>query len=198
MGPGLLPGRLLIWTGLAAAASWARSRRPRPGRRPLAGRHRLEPAWGAFAAAALALNLPALRRALVMRPLAAVFRGKLPPLSRTEREALEAGTVWWDGELFGGHPDWSRLLAQPGPSLTAEEQAFLDGPVEELCGMLDDWKIVEELHDLPPEVWQFLKAKGFLGMIIPKRYGGLGFSAQAHSQVVMQDRQPQHPPPWSR
>ena len=141
--------------------------------------------WGALAAAALVLNLPALRRALVMRPLFGVLKGKLPPLSRTEREALEAGTVWWDGELFGGDPDWKKLLGQPRAALTPEEQAFLDGPVEELCGMLDDWRIVEELHDLPPEVWQFLKTRGFLGMIIPKKYGGLGFSALAHSQVII-------------
>ena len=141
--------------------------------------------WTVFAVAAIALNVPALRRALVMRPLFGLVRSKLPPLSRTEREALEAGTVWWDGELFSGRPDWAKLLAQPGASLTPEEQAFLDGPVEELCGMLDDWRIVEEFHDLPPEVWQFLKAKGFLGMIIPKRYGGLGFSALAHSQVII-------------
>jgi len=141
--------------------------------------------WGVFAALAVALNLPALRRALVMRPLLGLVRSKLPPLSRTEREALEAGTVWWDGELFGGAPDWKKLLAQPRAALTPEEQAFLDGPVEELCGMLDDWRIVEELRDLPPEVWQFLKTKGFLGMIIPKKYGGLGFSALAHSQVII-------------
>jgi len=141
--------------------------------------------WGCFALAAVALNTPALRRALVMRPLLGLVRSKLPPLSRTEREALEAGTVWWDGELFGGAPDWKKLLAQPRATLTPEEQAFLDGPVEELCGMLDDWRIVEELHDLPPEVWQFLKTKGFLGMIIPKKYGGLGFSALAHSQVII-------------
>lgn len=142
-------------------------------------------AWIVLAGAALALNLPALRRMLVMRPMLRMFRGMLPPLSRTEREALEAGTVWWDGELFGGRPDWARLLAQPGARLTPEEQAFLDGPVEELCGMLDDWRIVEELHDLPPEVWQFIRTRGFLGMIIPKQYGGLGFSALAHSQVVI-------------
>jgi len=141
--------------------------------------------WGAWAVLAVLLNVPALRLALVTGPVAKVFRSKLPPLSRTEREALEAGTVWWDGELFGGAPDWNKLLALPRPTLTPEEQAFLDGPVEELCGMLDDWRIVEELHDLPPEVWQFLKAKGFLGMIIPKQYGGLGFSALAHSQVII-------------
>ncbi|WP_306599432.1 acyl-CoA dehydrogenase [Geothrix sp. 21YS21S-2] len=142
-------------------------------------------AWAAFGAAALVLNLPPLRRALVMRPLLAVFKGKLPPLSRTEQEALEAGTVWWDGELFSGRPAWRKLLAQPAPVLTAEEQAFLDGPVEELCGMLDDWRIVEDLKDLPPEVWAFLKEKGFFGMIIPRQYGGLGFSALAHSQVII-------------
>ena len=120
-----------------------------------------------------------------MKPLLAAFRAKLPALSRTEREALEAGTVWWEGELFSGRPRWDRLLALPGPSLTPEEQAFLDGPVEELCGMLDDWRIVEELHDLPPEVWQFLRTRGFFGMIIPRQYGGLGFSALAHSQVII-------------
>jgi acyl-CoA dehydrogenase len=142
-------------------------------------------AWTAWAAAALVLNVPGLRRALVMRPLFRMFRAKLPPLSRTEREALEAGTVWWDGELFSGRPDWRKLLELPAASLTDEEQAFLDGPVEELCGMLDDWRIVEELHDLPPEVWEFLKTRGFFGMIIPKQYGGLGFSALAHSQVII-------------
>jgi acyl-CoA dehydrogenase len=109
----------------------------------------------------------------------------LPPLSRTEREALEAGTVWWDGELFTGKPDWDRLLAMPGPKLTDEEQAYLDGPVEELCRMLDDWRIVNRLRDLPPEAWSFIKEKAFFGMIIPKEFGGLGFSTLAHSQVVL-------------
>ena len=173
--------RLAVWTAAAAAAFGAlQAAAPDPWA-PGA----LWASWGAFAALALLLNLPGLRRPLVMQPLFAVFRSKLPPLSRTEREALEAGTVWWDGELFGGKPDWKKLLALPGPNLTAEEQAFLDGPVEELCGMLDDWRIVEELHDLPPEAWQFLKDKGFFGMIIPKKYGGLGFSALAHSQVII-------------
>jgi acyl-CoA dehydrogenase len=176
--------RLAVWTAAAAAALGAFQGAAAAAGAPW-GPGAAAAAWGVWVALALALNLPALRRALVTGPLAAVFRSKLPPLSRTEREALEAGTVWWDGELFGGRPDWARLLAQPPASLTPEEQAFLDGPVEELCGMLDDWRIVEEVRDLPPEVWQFLKAKGFLGMIIPKRYGGLGFSAQAHSQVVM-------------
>ena len=93
--------------------------------------------------------------------------------------------VWWDGELFSGKPDWNKLLAYRKPALTPEEQAFVDGTVEELCRMCDDWQITYELNDLPPHIWQFIKDKGFLGMIIPKQYGGLGFSALAHSQVVM-------------
>jgi len=130
------------------------------------------------------LMLPPLRRNLLSRAALALFRKKLPPISRTEQEALEAGTVGWDGELFRGRLRWKRLLAKPLPSLSSEEQAFLDGPVEELCRRVDDWKISHELHDLPPEVWAFLKAKGFFGMIIPKVYGGLEFSALAHSAVV--------------
>ena len=142
-------------------------------------------AWLLFLVAAVILNITDLRRPLLMRPLFSLFRRMLPPLSRTEREALEAGTVWWDGELFSGNPDWDKLLAEPQPELTDDEQAFFDGPVEELCRMLDDWRIVTELHDLPPDVWQFLKEKGFFGMIIPEEYGGLGFSALAHSRVIM-------------
>ena len=177
--------RLPVWTGAAALLLAAFEFVAGPARAAAAPGGPWIAAWIALAAVALVLNLPPLRRVLVMKPLFRLFRSKLPPLSRTEREALEAGTVWWDGELFSGRPDWRRLLDQPGASLTPEEQAFLDGPVEELCGMLDDWRIVEELHDLPPEVWQFLRAKGFFGMIIPKRYGGLGFSALAHSQVII-------------
>lgn len=108
----------------------------------------------------------------------------LPRLSDTERDALEAGDVWWDAELFTGSPDWQRLLDTKPATLTAEEQVFLDGPVQQLCAMLDDWKITWELGDLPPEVWEFIKANKFFGMIIPKEFGGLGFSAYAHSEVV--------------
>ncbi len=148
---------------------------------------------GLLKAATLALALTAivsvpgpLRRLLVGRPMLAVFRRILPQVSQTEREALEAGTVWWDGELFSGRPDWNKLLSYPRPRLSAAEQAFINGPLHELCEMLSDWQITHEMTDMPPQVWQFIKDQGFLGMIIPREYGGLGFSALAHSQVVMQ------------
>jgi acyl-CoA dehydrogenase len=131
------------------------------------------------------LLVPSLRRALVSNPVLKIFRNILPQVSQTEQEALDAGTVWWDGDLFSGKPDWNKLLAYPKPQLTAEERGFLAGPVEQLCEMLDEWKITRELHDLPPEVWQFIKQNGFFGMIIPRQYGGHGFSALAHSEVVM-------------
>ncbi len=141
--------------------------------------------WAGFAVAALIGNPTPVRRALVSLPLLALFRRILPQVSQTEQEALDAGTVWWDGELFSGNPDWNKLLAYPKPALTAEEQAFVDGPVNELCEMVDEWQVVNELHDLPPHVWQFIKDNGFIGMIIPKEYGGKGFSALAHSEIVM-------------
>ncbi|MFH1812931.1 MAG: acyl-CoA dehydrogenase [Pseudomonadota bacterium] len=133
---------------------------------------------------ALLLNVPALRRAVISKPLLKVYRNILPPMSDTERIALEAGTVWWEGELFRGHPDWSVLHAYPEPTLSAEERAFLDNEVEQLCRLSDDWTISHELKDLPPEAWQYIKDAGFLGLIIPKHYGGKQFSAWAHSQIV--------------
>lgn len=138
-----------------------------------------------FLIGAIIANVPALRIRLFTQKMFFRFRSMLPPISRTEREALEAGTVWWDGELFSGNPAWERLLSLPPAKLTEEEEAFLAGPVEELCRMLDDWKIVEDLHDLPKEAWQFIRERGFFGMIIPKEYGGLGFSTLAHSEVVL-------------
>ena len=129
--------------------------------------------------AAIAL-VPPLRRALFSNPVLSIYRRILPDMSQTEKEAIDAGTVWWDGDLFSGAPDWDKLLATPQAKLTAEEQAFLDGPVEELCAMTDDWEVTHERYDLPPQVWQYIKDKGFLGMIIPKKYGGMGFSALAH------------------
>jgi acyl-CoA dehydrogenase len=140
--------------------------------------------WAVFVAAAGITLMPALRRSLISDRLLVWFRRVLPQVSQTEQEALDAGTVWWDGELFSGKPAWQKLLATPQPRLNSEEQAFLDGPVEELCRSCDDWEITHELNDLPDTVWQFIKDQGFLGMIIPKEYGGLGFSAYAHSQVI--------------
>lgn len=140
--------------------------------------------WLLWLAAALPLALPDLRRRFVSAPLFAWLRKVLPPLSVTEREAIDAGTVWWDGELFSGRPDWSRLLAYPQARLTPEEQAFLDGPTEQLCAMVSDWQI-SQLLDLPAQAWDFIKQHGFFALIIPKEYGGKGFSAYAHSQIVM-------------
>ncbi|HRD33680.1 MAG TPA: acyl-CoA dehydrogenase [Rhodocyclaceae bacterium] len=124
-----------------------------------------------------------LRKAWVTAPIFKAFRRALPAMSQTEKEALEAGTVWWEGELFAGRPDWHRLLACPWPVLTPEEQAFLDDDTEALCRMIRDWDAVTH-NDLSPEVWTFIRSRGFLGMIIPKAYGGKGFSAFAHSQVI--------------
>jgi acyl-CoA dehydrogenase len=124
------------------------------------------------------------RRDYITRLVYGWAKGVLPTLSATEREAIEAGDVWWDAEIFTGNPDWSKLLATPPATLSQEEQAFLDGPVEELCHRLDEWHISWELRDLPADVWEFLKAKKFFATIIPKEYGGLGFSAYAHSEVV--------------
>ena len=131
------------------------------------------------------LNVRTLRKALITRPFMKTYLRLLPPMSQTEKEALEAGTVWWDGELFTGAPRWQKLLAAKPPQLSSEEQAFLDGPCEELCRMLDEWNISHVRADLPPQVWEFLKTRGFFAMIIPKRYGGLEFSAYAHSCVLV-------------
>jgi acyl-CoA dehydrogenase len=124
------------------------------------------------------------RREWITKPIFRMAKRALPRLSDTEREAIEAGDVWWDADLFTGNPDWKKLLAFAPARLSDEERQFLDGPVEELCRMLDDWKINWEWHDLPPEVWDYLKSRKFFAMIIPKAYGGLGFSAYAHSEVI--------------
>ena len=130
------------------------------------------------------MSLSSFRRDFISKPIFRWAGRALPQLSATEREAIEAGDVWWDADLFGGNPDWTKLLNFPPARLSTQEQAFLDGPVEEICRMLDEWQINWELGDLPPGVWDFLKAKKFFAMIIPTRYGGLGFSAYAHSEVI--------------
>ncbi len=117
-------------------------------------------------------------------PLYQFFQSVLPPMNRTEMEALEAGDIWWEAELFQGDPDWNELLSYPKPELSEEEQSFIDNETETLCEMLDDWQIVQHDKDMSPDAWQYMKDAGFLGMIIPREYGGLGFSAIAHSSIV--------------
>jgi acyl-CoA dehydrogenase len=137
-----------------------------------------------FVLFAIPASVPVLRRKLVSDAVLVVFRRLMPPMSQTERDAIEAGTVWWDGQLFSGKPDWQELLATPQPKLSHDEQRFLDHDTEELCALITDWETTHVHRDLPPRVWQFIKDRGFLGMSISKEYGGLGFSAYAHSQVM--------------
>ena len=132
------------------------------------------------------MNWRAWRRQWLTEPLYRMARGAMPSLSPTEQQAIDAGDVWWDAQLFSGKPDWQAMLDVPKVSLTEAEQAFLDGPVAQLCHMLNDWQITWRDADLPEEVWRFMRQKGFFGMIIPEEYGGLGFSAYAHSEVVRQ------------
>jgi acyl-CoA dehydrogenase len=133
---------------------------------------------------AVPLNIPTIRQRYLSAPFLKQYKRMLPSLSDTEATALRAGTVGWEGELFAGKPNWKKLKEMEWPDLTMEEQAYLDGPVDELCGMLNEWEITHEHGDLPPDVWQFLKNEKFFGMIIPKEYGGLGFSALAHRAVL--------------
>jgi len=148
------------------------------------------PSWfrfanGIFAVTLLGFSINPLRRLLISDRLLGIYRKALPRLSDTEQEALDAGTVWWEAELFSGRPRWRNLLKVPAPSLTEKEQAFVDGPVEELCRMADDWEICDTHHRLPDDIWEFIREHRMFGMIIPEEYGGLGFSAQAHSAVVL-------------
>jgi len=141
--------------------------------------------WAIYFAVIIPLNITNIRHKYISEPLLQFMQNSMPSISQTEQEALDAGKVWWEGELFSGNPDYSKIRDLPKPKLSTAEQAFIDGPVEVLCGMLDDWKICNEDFDLPVEVWDFLKEHQFFAMIIPKRYGGLEFSALAHSSIVM-------------
>ena len=148
------------------------------------------PGWFRFANGIVAVILIGFaikpsRRLLISDRLYGLFRKSLPRMSATEREALDAGTVWWDAEIFSGRPRWRKLLKTPPPGLSDREQKFLDGPVEELCRMLDDWEICDKHKKLPDNIWAFIREHRMLGMIIPEQYGGLEFSAQANSAVVM-------------
>jgi acyl-CoA dehydrogenase len=164
----------LVFTALLAAYTW---------HAPPAG------VWKGFLWVMLAslwlFNLRPLRKLLITRPFMKTYMRLLPTMSQTEKEALEAGTVWWDGELFTGKPRFEKLLAAKPPQLSAEEQAFLDGPCEELCRMYDDWDTTHRRADMSPKIWDYLKSRGFFAMIIPKKYGGLEFSAYAHSCVLV-------------
>jgi acyl-CoA dehydrogenase len=131
-----------------------------------------------------AASFPELKRKYIVLPAYRALKGAMPTISDTEREALQAGTVGWDAELFSGTPDWSKLRRVAPIELTTEERAFLDGPTEELCRKLNDWKIRHELHDIPDDIWRFVCERGFLGMLISKKHGGLGFSAQAQSLIL--------------
>jgi acyl-CoA dehydrogenase len=139
--------------------------------------------WLLFGGMAV-LNLRDFRREKITRPALDFYRTIVPSMSETEREALEAGNIWWDGELFSGMPDWDRLMSFPAPRLSEEEQAFFDGPCEQLCRMLDDWEISHERGDMSEEVWSFIREHRFFAMIIPKKYGGLEFSAYANAMVI--------------
>ncbi len=131
------------------------------------------------------LNFSKQRQGFLTKPLMQHLQKHLPKISDTEKTALEAGTIWWDGELFSGNPNWQRLFDTPKPNLSQEEQDFLAGPVDSLCTLINDWEIRAVTKDLSPEIWQFLKEHRFFGLMIPKQYGGLGFSAIAHSEVLM-------------
>ena len=132
----------------------------------------------------LPFNFAPMRKSMISAPAFRAFRKVMPPMSRTEKEAIDAGTTWWEGDLFRGNPDWHKLHNYPQPRLTAEEQAFLDGPVEEACRMANDFAITHEMADLPPELWAYLKEHRFFAMIIKKEYGGLEFSAYAQARVL--------------
>ncbi|MBI4411575.1 MAG: acyl-CoA dehydrogenase family protein, partial [Deltaproteobacteria bacterium] len=144
------------------------------------------PVWAltTFAVIALVFNVKPLRTILLTSFIMKLMKGFLPKISETEKVALEAGVVWVEKDLFSGKPDLKKLLKETYPKLTREEQAFLDGPVERLCEVLDDWKIWQD-KEIPREAWDIMKKEKFFGMIIPKEYGGLGFSALANSSVVM-------------
>ncbi|MBI1384871.1 MAG: acyl-CoA dehydrogenase [Rhizobiales bacterium] len=176
--------RLVVWAGFAALVTLLVQSGVTAGALTLPSLTGLS-LLGWLPAAVLALlSVPAIRRALIVRPAFSAVRRILPKVSETEQEALQAGTIGWDAQLFSGTPDWRELRAVPGVVLTDEERAFLEGPTEELCKMVDDWQIRHHRREIPDEIWSFVKRHGFLGMLISKAHGGLGFSAQAQSLIL--------------
>jgi acyl-CoA dehydrogenase len=141
--------------------------------------------WLIYLLAAGFANLTQLRRRYITAPLLTRIKNQLPVISDTEQEAIKAGNTWWEKDLFCGQPNWQTLLDLPVPSLTTEEQSFIDQQVDHLCQMLDDWQINFIDHDLPPEVWAYIKQEKFFGLVVPKEYGGHGFSALAHSSIIL-------------
>jgi len=168
---GYLGAPLLLWTLVAAAL--------------LIGFGASTTVLLAFTVVAIVFNIPIIRQNTLSRAVMGLFKSLklMPVISETERIALEAGQVWVEGDLFSGSPNFKKLMQEPYPNLTPDEQAFLNGPVEKLCQMVDDWKMYKE-RKMPTEAWDYLRREKFLGMIIPKEYGGLGFSALAHSEVI--------------
>ncbi len=166
---GFMGAPLWVWTLFVAALLWGWGA-------PLW-------VWVVLGVPLLVLNIPPLRKAILSAPLMKALKGFMPRLSTTEQQALESGTVWVEGEFFKGKPDFKRIQAEPFPELTEEEKAFIEGPCEKLCEMVDDWEVTVN-KDLPPEAWEYIKKEKFWGLIIPKQYGGLEFSATGHAQVI--------------
>ena len=140
--------------------------------------------WLLFAVIALPLNIDNIRKQFISMPLLSLYQKIMPQMSETEQQAIDAGTTWFEAELFRGSPDWKKLHNYPQPRLSAEEEAFINGPVEQVCTMMNDWHTTHEIADLSPQVWQFLKDKQFFAMIIKKKFGGLEFSAYAQSRIL--------------
>lgn len=168
---GYLGSPLIVWTIVVLALLWGYGA-------PLA-------LLIAVAAVFAVFLIPPIRRSLVSSGIVALFKKFqfIPKISETERTALDAGVVWIEKDLFSGKPDFDMIMKEPYPHLTAEEKAFMEGPVEELCRAVNPWKVWKG-RDIPQAAWDIIKKRGFLGMIIPKEYGGLGFSALAHSEVI--------------
>ncbi len=175
---GMMRAPLWAWAAAVGVATWF-------ARADLAGGPFLPAfiAWLPFAVLAV-LSIPSVRRQVVVAPAFGLVQRVLPKVSDTEAQALDAGTVGFDAEIFSGEPDWNKLQAIPPIRLTAEEQAFLDGPTDELCRMINDWQVRHANREIPEPIWAFVKKHGFLGMLISKEHGGLGFSAQAQSLIL--------------